>query len=95
MHTLVEFKTRKELDTLCSHIQFKTSYNPDSIFKNHLFSCNGHSIVLLKDFVWECYNPYTSSGPDSADDWSARFKVPIFSIPQFLEFIDINPHLLI
>lgn len=95
MHILVEFKSREEFDVLCSHIQFKRTYEPEGIFKNHLSSCHGHSIARLKNFVWEGFNPYTSSGPGSSDDWSARFKVPIFTIPQFLEFVNTNPHLFI
>lgn len=95
MYILVEFKSREEFDILCSHIQFKRNYDPEGIFKNHLSSCNGHSIARLKDFIWEGFNPYTSSGPGSYDDWSAKFKVPVFSIPQFLEFINANPHLFI
>ena len=95
MYTLIEFKTRKEFDILCSYIQFKYYYNSNGIFENHLSSCNGHSIARLRNFVWEGFNPYTSSGPGSSDDWSVKLKVPVFSIPQFLEFINTNPHLFI
>ena len=95
MYTLVEFKSREEFDVLCLYIRFKHNYEPEGIFKNHLSSCNGHSIVRLKNFVWEGFNPYTSSGPGSTDDWSIKLKVPIFTIPQFVEFVNTNPHLLI
>lgn len=95
MHMLVEFKSREEFDILCSHIEFKHGYDPEGIFKSHLNTCNGHSVAHIYNLVWDGYNPYTSSGPGSTDDWSANFKVPVFSVSQFLEFINTNPHLFI
>lgn len=95
MHILVEFKTRKEFDILCSHIQFKHNYDLEGIFKSHLHTCNGHSVAHIYNLVWENYNPYTMSGLGGSSDWSVQFNVCIFSISQFQEFVNTNPHLFI
>ena len=98
MILLLEFSSFRELQLILQYFKLKKITYPvsiDAIWKNVRSTCNSHCIVRIKNNYWNGYNSYASSGPGEKDDWSAKFKVPVFSISQFLEFIDTNPHFLI